>query len=393
MPRALRHSEERYRAVVEHSPAITMLFDSEMRVRYLSPAGAQLGVESDAFVGNTVADAIGGSGHALHQQLAAVMRSGQHSRFPWRFETPESERWFDVAVVPERDSDGVVTGLLALAIDDTIRRRSQADLEHRARHDPLTGLSNRSALLDALRQTIGEDPRPGSAAVLFVDIDRFKVINDSLGHSAGDALLMILADRLRQTVREHDLVARLGGDEFVVLVQGPLTSDDARETAQRIQASVCAPVDLGGQEVFVSASVGIAFPDPNDRSIEDVLGHADTAMYEAKNRGRNRYEFFNEDLRRQVAERVKTETELRRAIAEDQLEVFYQPEVDLRSGEVIGVEALVRWHHPERGLVEAREFVDIAEDTGQIVDIGRWGPRAGRARPVASGPPEACRTW
>ncbi len=258
--------------------------------------------------------------------------------------------------------------LLTYAEDITEQRRSRQLLEYQATHDELTGLPNRrSFVADVARElTHGHQ-----CAVLVLDLDRFKVVNDSLGHSVGDQLLITCADRIRLSLRPGDSVCRLGGDEFAILLRAPADASAASVVADRLLGLLAEPVRIAGEEVFPSASIGIAIPEEND-AVEDLLRHADAAMYQAKAGGRDQWVRFDRSLREAVVERIRTETDLRRAIENGQLEVHYQPEFMLDSGAIVGAEALVRWRHPERGLLSAGAFIDLAEETGLVVDIGRW---------------------
>lgn len=252
--------------------------------------------------------------------------------------------------------------------DITESRRARQLLEYQASHDELTGLPNRRAFVGAVSDELsyGRD-----CAVLILDLDRFKLVNDSLGHSAGDMLLITCADRIRLSVRPGDTVCRLGGDEFAILLRSPADAGAAAAVADRLLRLLSEPVRIGEEEVFPSASIGIAVPEPDD-SVEDLLRHADAAMYQAKAQGRDRSVRFDRSMRDAVLERIRTETELRRAIENSQLEVHYQPEFVLDSGDIVGAEALLCWNHPERGLLRAGAFIALVEETGLVVDVGRW---------------------
>jgi diguanylate cyclase (GGDEF)-like protein/PAS domain S-box-containing protein len=251
------------------------------------------------------------------------------------------------------------------------RHRVEEDIRHRALHDPLTGLPNRMLALDRLAGALARRRRDeGAVAVVLLDLDHFKLVNDSLGHEAGDALLTTLAPRLRDAVRPSDTVARLGGDEFLVVCEDLDGARAAVHVAERLVAAVRQPLILGDTEHFASASIGIALAESADADPQTLIRDADAAMYRAKERGRGRYELFDESLRRRVLVRLRTESELRRALERDELIVHYQPVVDIREQSIAAVEAVVRWMHPERGLLQPIDFIHVAEETGLIVPLG-----------------------
>jgi diguanylate cyclase (GGDEF)-like protein len=264
-------------------------------------------------------------------------------------------------------------------IDRTARRPTpdrddgQDGLAHRVLHDPLTDLPNRTLFLDRLALALARLHRARTnIAVLFIDLDHFKIVNDSLGHGAGDKLLVEIGERLREAIRPSDTIARFGGDEFVVLCEGITDARDAVAVGQRIVAAASYPFLLEGREMFVSASVGVALTLDGAATPETLLRDADVAMYRAKERGRGRVEVFDEALRSRILERLDLENGLRRALQRDELRVYYQPEISLSQERMVAVEALVRWEHPERGLLQPHDFVPLAEETGLIVEIGGW---------------------
>ena len=278
---------------------------------------------------------------------------------------------------------------LANVLADALERQSTEDaMQHRALHDPLTGLPNRVLFLDRLEhalERLRRQPR-SLAAVLFIDLDNFKLVNDSMGHHAGDELLAAVAARLKQAVRPSDTVARFGGDEFGLLLEELSSEREAIGMAERIASVFARPFALETNEHFVTTSVGIALAEGGELAV-DLIRDADAAMYRAKERGRARYELYDEVMRGRAIARLRIENDLRRAIERNELRLAYQPVVSLRDESVVGVEALIRWDHPERGSIPPDAFIPIAEDSGLIERIGRWaleGPavrgRNGRPR-------------
>ena len=260
-------------------------------------------------------------------------------------------------------------GLWLVHVEDiTDRRHTDQLLRHQATHDELTGLANRRVLMKRTEAALATSSRP---AILLLDLDRFKNVNDSLGHDRGDELLVVIADRLRFAVRPEDLVVRLGGDEFAVLIGGPVDEVDAVMVADRLLSILGEPVHVAGQTLFPAVSIGIAIAD-EAASVADLLRFADVAMYRAKSEGRGRHATFDERMRAQAGERIEVEVGLRRALAHGGLVVHYQPEVSMRTGELLGAEALVRWRHPERGVLPASSFVPVAEEAGLVVELGEF---------------------
>ncbi len=275
-----------------------------------------------------------------------------------------------------RGPDGSITGVSAIARDMSAQKDFEAQLEHQATHDPLTGLPNRTLLLDRLTMAIGRSARSGrSVGVLFLDLDHFKVVNDSLGHGYGDQLLVRVAERISACLRPGDTVARFGGDEFVVLCEDLVEPTEASTIAERVAVAVSTPAALHDTEVFITASIGIAVADSAGAEPEHLLRDADAAMYQAKDKGRSRTEVFDARLRTRAVDRLELENALRRAVDRREMTVHYQPKADLDSGAIVGFEALLRWAHPERGLLMPADFLGIAEETRLIIPIGNWVTR------------------
>jgi len=296
-----------------------------------------------------------------------------------------SYRWVLCRGLVVRGPQGRATRIAGSQSDITHRKLAEAQLAYRAFYDPLTNLPNRALFLDRLRHALrrAQRRRDYLFAVLFLDIDRFKVVNDSLGHVSGDRLLVTIARRLELALRPGDSVARLGGDEFTVLLDDLRDAADAQRVAERIQRELMAPFHIGGQELYASCSIGIALSSTGYHKPEDILRDADTAMYRAKAGGRARHAIFDTAMHQRAVLVLQTEADLRRALERGELRLQYQPIVSLSSGCITGVEALVRWEHPERGRVPPGEFIPVAEESGLIVGVDRWVLRQA-CREVAS---------
>lgn len=282
-------------------------------------------------------------------------------------------RWVLSRGLAVRDERGLATRIAGSLTDITERKNAEQKLQHDALHDALTGLPNRTLLMQRLSRALARTRHNDQYrfAVLFLDLDRFKVVNDSLGHLAGDQLLLKITRKLTDLLRPSDMVARLGGDEFVLLIDNIRDFGQAEKVAERILRDLTQPININGQEVYSGASIGIAFSSPDYERAENLIRDADIAMYRAKTNGKSRYEIFDQEMHSRIVSLLYLENDLRRAVQRDEFILHYQPIVSLTNGQIIGFEALARWQHPRRGMVPPGDFIPLAEDTGLIVLIGQ----------------------
>ena len=375
---ALRASEERYALAVRGANDGLWDWDVMAGRIFLSPRWkSMLGYEEHE-VGDAPEDWLGLVLDVDRERLSSALAAhfaGGAAQFELEHRMRHRDGrdvWVLTRGLAVRDGGGRVVRMVGSQTDITARKIAEQQLMHDAFHDALTGLANRSLLLDRAAVSLAGRARHGGSpfALFFLDLDRFKTVNDSLGHSSGDALLVTIARQLERLVRAGDTVARLGGDEFVLLVHDVRDAAAAVHVAERVQAGLAGPFNVRGQEVFVGASIGIALGGEDATDPESMLRDADLAMYRAKQAGRGRFEVFDQELHRSALQLLKLETELRRAVAAGDFVMHYQPIIALDAGKIVGFEALVRWRHPERGLVPPARFIGVAEETGLIAPLG-----------------------
>ena len=379
--RARRRTETRLARIAETAADAIMLYDAGGHVIFANAAAARVfGRRIEELWSLSYDDAQWGDATLDGTPLSleeTVFRRVERERQPvydmqYSIARPNGEIVdLSVNATPLPEDRGHFGGVVASFSDITQRRQMEERLNHQAFHDPLTGLANRTLVVSRLKTALAEQSAETQTAVLFIDLDNFKWVNDSLGHDQGDVLLCEVAARLQKTVRALDTPARFGGDEFVVLLGEIEDPHYAFSIADRIVTLLSEAFVLSGREVYTSPSIGLAFSEPNSDA-DTLLRHADAAMYEAKRRGKGRYEVFRDNLSAVALARLEIEGDLRRALSAGEMSLAFQPKVELQSGAICGVEALVRWQHPQRGAVSPTEFIPIAEATGLVVPLGRW---------------------
>jgi diguanylate cyclase (GGDEF)-like protein/PAS domain S-box-containing protein len=385
---ALRHSEERMRLVANNVPALISYVDRDQRYRFSNRTyDAWFGIAHEQMIGRTVAEVFGDEAYGRMRQDIERCLAGETVEFEFTSTDNGRRRTMHTSCVPHLGAGGEVLGFYMLANDVTALKRAQEDLrfaavqlQHDARrleflahHDTLTGLPNRAMFADRAREAVAHARRHDkTAAFLFLDMDNFKQVNDTLGHEVGDGLLKVMASRLRASVRGDDFVARIGGDEFCVLLQDIAEPHEAAAVAQKLLTELSKPCQVGKHEVSSGASIGIACVPQDGDEVGTLLRFADHAMYRAKQLGRNGYQFFSGVLNDSAAAAAELAEELRAGIERGELFLVYQPRIDIATHQLVGAEALLRWRHPRHGVLTPEAFLPLADDTGLLGPIGAW---------------------
>lgn len=373
-----RYCQQLFSTLFDSNPMAIMVTDRNNRIIAVNPGFSRLtGYGAEEAVGQTPSLLKSGRHDAVFYRAMweALRDRGEWTGEIWdrRKDGSFYPKWAHIKVVPGRGEEGQPEGYVACFTDISAHQETENRIRAQAYHDALTGLPNRLLLRDRLEHALANAQRmKHTLAVLYIDLDNFKNINDSLGHAAGDQLLSAVAERLRASVRDMDTVARLGGDEFVVVLENLDDEAAAAAVAVKIHQSLAQPITVECQPLQAAASIGIAlYPDDGDTA-DSLMRNADTAMYQAKARGRGNYQFFALYMNEQAREKISLENRLRNALVNNEFQLYYQPIIDLASGAMSGVEALLRWTSPLRGLITPEAFLPLAEETGAIIPIGDW---------------------
>jgi diguanylate cyclase (GGDEF)-like protein/PAS domain S-box-containing protein len=381
--KVLFETNQTLQALIQASPAAILAWDPKGTVTLWNPA-------AEAMFGWSKTEIVGHPNPIFPEDRKEEFRTLQARAIRGESITGMEITWekedgklldLSLSTAPMYDASGRVRGVMGVVADISEIKQAERSIQRLAYYDTLTGLPNRLLLKDRLGQTLVQASREDHlVGVLFLDLDRFKVINDTLGHAVGDRLLQGVAERLKGCIRKSDTVARLGGDEFLVILPAINQAEDATAITQKIIQTLASPMKISEQEVFTSTSIGIALYPADGYDADSLIRSADLAMYQAKEKGRNTYQFFSFEMNRKAQELLTLETDLRRALEQEQFVLYYQPQFDVATGRVTGMEALLRWRHPNRGLLSPDQFIPVAEDAGLIIALGEWVLRSACAR-------------
>jgi diguanylate cyclase (GGDEF)-like protein/PAS domain S-box-containing protein len=366
-----RRSERRLRLMLQYASDVICILDHDLTVVHVTPAVEPIvGMPAPELLGMNWLDVVADDDRESARDLVSLAQGGRPARGEIRLISEDGRsRHVDAVVTEVIDED--LMGFVVTCHDITDRHDLEQQLTHQAFHDALTGLANRALFRDRLGHAMARARGTGGYAVLFIDLDDFKTVNDSLGHAAGDALLREMTGRLGSCLRDGDTAARLGGDEFAILLEDVEDDEHCSDIARRLVEALALPFDVGGTEVTTGASIGIALGHGGPATPEDLMRNADLALYDAKNAGKNRFAVFAPTMHEAALARLSLTSDLRHAVERGELVVHYQPLVELESGDILGLEALVRWEHPRLGMLAPGQFIGLAEETGLIVPIGR----------------------
>jgi len=372
---ALRHSEENLRSTLQSLDNLVFVLDENgVFLDYHKPKGYELLITPEEFLHKSFKEVLPASLVVpLDEAIQRLVATGTTQEFDYSLEIDGETRWFRAKISARRDSLQKFAGVTIVAQDITKLRDTERHMEYLATHDTLTGLPNRTLINDRLAHAIEQAARNGmQVAVMFLDLDRFKLVNDTLGHAKGDLLLQEAAERLSECLRQSDTIGRLGGDEFIIVLENVRVAKDAVIVAQKILNAFSVPFVIEERQFYITISVGISMY-PNDGEDEQTLiKNADLAMYRAKEQGRNYYQFYDPAMNIRALKRLIMESSLRYALQRDEFVLHYQPKINTQTGEIAGIEALLRWEHPELGLLLPAQFISLAEETGLIIPISEW---------------------
>jgi diguanylate cyclase (GGDEF)-like protein/PAS domain S-box-containing protein len=369
---SLATSQHMLQAIMNNSPAVITIKDLDGRYLMGNKEFERVvNIANEDIIGKTDYEVFPKrTADALTKHDRDVINSTQHKQFEETIELDNGNQIYLSLKFPLTDSTGNNFAVCSISTNITMRKRAEEELEHLATYDTLTELPNRGLFMELLTRTLASSHRENTQhAILFIDLDNFKNVNDSLGHHIGDLLLKEVAKRLKDCTRGEDTVSRMGGDEFVLLLQRIKQPVEAVEVSKKIIQRLTPAFEIEGRSVYITPSIGIVISPDNGRDAQKLLRNADTAMYYAKNKGRNTYQFFTEEMNQRVLQRMEIEKELRIALKEKKIVPFYQPKIDIRSGKIIGIEALARWHHQEMGDINPDMFIPIADESELIIAL------------------------